>query len=184
MKLEQAGRPLVSRITLNTSTRKKCGYPAGQQVSPARCTCMSSCTVEEILGRQVFFIDGTHVLARTCYIKPLIENYQTRQEISVVSLEFSTEKENDRERVISQLSRRRWTGGTVCLLGSSGEASAEQTRTPDRGMSSCSCSERDGETDMHGCVGKRQSNPCIDRNLLYLQVPSDETILSLIIFFL
>jgi hypothetical protein len=36
---------------------------------------------------------------------------------------------------------------------------------------------------MHGCVGKRQSNPCIDRNLLYLQVP-DETILSLIIYFI
>jgi len=72
----------------------------------------------------------------------------------------------------------------VCLLGSSGEASAEQTRTPSRGMASCSRSERDGETDMHGCVGKRQTNPCIDRNLLYLQVPSDETILSLIIFFI
>ena len=56
--------------------------------------------------------------------------------------------------------------------------------TPGRGMASCSRSERDGETDMHGCVGKRQSNPCIDRNLLYLQVPSDETILSLIIFFI
>ena len=71
----------------------------------------------------------------------------------------------------------------MCLLGSSGEASAEQTRTPGRGMASCSRSESDGETDMYGCVGKRQSNPCIDRNLLYLQVPSDETILSLILFF-
>ena len=72
MKLEQAGRSLVSRIiTLNTSARKKCGYPAGQQVSPARCTCMSSCTVEEILGGQVFL--SWHARFGTCYIKPLMK---------------------------------------------------------------------------------------------------------------
>ena len=123
---------------------------------------------------------GTYVLHKTTD-----ENYQTRQEISVVSLEFSTEKENDRERVISQQCRRKWTGGTVCIIGSSGEASAEQTRS--RHPWRPSRSERDGETDGSCiawlCVGKRQSNPCIDWNLLYLQVP-DETVLSLIIFFL
>jgi len=71
----------------------------------------------------------------------------------------------------------------VCLIGSSGEASAEAEQTRSRhgvvvGVAAHAC--------MHGCVGKkkRQSNPCIDWNcLLYLQV-QDETILSSIIFLL
>ena len=79
------------------------------------------------------------------------------------------------------------SSGEQCA-SSEAQAKLPQSRPAGRDMHGvlASRSERDGETDGSCiawlCVGKRQSNPCIDWNLLYLQVP-DETVLSLIIYF-